>query len=337
MRQGHINLKRIAQKAGVDVSTVSRALNNDPRVKSDTVTYIKEMADEMGYFPNALARSLVTKKTNTIGVVTPSLRNPFYSSILAGAEERLAKAGYSLLLGVSHYLTKDEKQVIDLFLSWKVDGMIVLSGTDSEFASVWRRHSDAPIVLVDQYNDVAMLDSIMCDIGYGVKLVVEYLAGLGHRQIGYVTDTITDIKRLDYFKKEAEQLEIDYTGFSITTEKQYEEGGYEATLGLLKRRNMPTALFYANDYMAIGGMKALHDNKLSVPNDISVVGYDDSVLLDYLINSLTTVRQPTKLLGTRSADILLERLSDGGGGPYQKVLLLPELVLRGSTGPHIAK
>ena len=331
MERNRVNLKAIAQKAGVDVSTVSRALNGSPRVKPDTRERIKELAEEMGYFPNALARGLVTSKSKTIGVVTPSIKNPYYASVLASAETVLTNAGYSLLLGVSHYSQKDELEIINLFLSRSVDGLILFSGEYSGIASLWKNATNSPMVLVDRRSDDHQVDIVTCDVTLGVKLVVDHLADLGHKRIAYITNTVTSEERTHAFHRFTAEKGLNCEGLFACTEERYEPGGYEGACELLKRKDRPTAIFCANDYMAIGAMKALKESGLSVPEDVSVVGFDDSTLLNYLFNSLTTVRQPKQQLGERAASILLGRLAGTDSVFYQQVVLTPELVIRNST------
>ncbi len=337
MEKRRVNLKRIAQKAGVDVSTVSRALSGSSRVKTETREQIVRLAQELDYRPNALARGLVTSRTRTIGIVVPEIKNAFYAGILTAAEQTLTQAGYSMLLGLSHYAAAEEKNCLDLFLSRSVDGLIVFSGELPQLVDYWRRATDSPLVMMDYKFDAMQTDVVTCDNARGVELGVEHLTALGHRDIAFVTDEVTAGIRLNAFLAAMSARGLNGGGHVLCSPVKYEQGGYEAAMQLMSADSPPTAIFCMNDYMALGALKALSDLDLSVPEDVSVVGFDDSTLLDYLVQSLTTVRQPKYSMGEKAAAILLSRIGEqerkNHPEPIQKLLLQPELVVRGTTGP----
>ena len=333
MDASRITIKTLAKLAGVDVSTISRALNDSPRVKPETIKRIKDLANEVKYYPNTLAQGLVTSKTKTIGVVIPRIENAYYAEIFAGIEQVLAVKGYTLLLGISHYSKKQEAEVIELFLSRNVDGVILLSGINPGSVTVWKNASRAPIVLIDQDIYLHDVDSVACDIINGVGLAVDHLVSLGHQEIAYINDNVTSETRYNAFRKKMAGLGMKNEPHYVRSDFMYEKGGYEGAVELMKYENKPTAIFCANDYMAIGALKALEDIGLKVPEDISVVGFDDSYMLNYLLKSLTTVRQPKEELGRRAAMVLLERISEGAGNiMIEHILLKPELIVRNSTG-----
>ena len=333
-----VNLKEIAQKAGVNVSTVSRALNGSNRVKSETRDAITRLARDLGYRPNALARGLVTCRTRSIGIVVPEIKNAFYAEILTAAEYTLTRAGYSMLLGLSHYAASEEKMCLDLFLTRSVDGLVVFSGVLPGIADYWMRATDSPMIMIDNKYDSPQTDVVACDHARGVKLGVEHLTGLGHREIAFVTDEVTIETRYDAFLSSMAEKGLDGERHIVRSSIKYERGGYEAAEKLFSGASTPTAIFCMNDYMALGAIKALADQGLSSPEDVSVMGFDDSTLLEYLTQSLTTIRQSKRIMGETAADILLERIGEreniGQPSPVRRLLLQPELVVRGTTGPR---
>jgi len=332
-----VNMKLIASIVGVDVSTVSRALNGSRRVKVETREAILTIARELNYRPNELARGLVTRKTNTIGIIVPEISNSFYAGVLMAIEKVLTAEGYSMILGLSHYETRAEKHYLDLFLSKKVDGLIFFSSIFLHLDKYSDLAETVPAVLVDFKDTTQNVDLIASDNIYGVKLVLDYLVSLGHRNIAFITDNVTTGDRLRAFKLYTKEYGLNCSDYIVHSEIKYEEGGYKSIEKLLSTGLIPTAVFCANDYMALGALKAIVENGLSVPEDISVVGFDDSTLLGFLIRSITTVRQPKYLLGEQAAKLLIRRIKENDGTgffvPREKVVIKPELIIRDSTGP----
>lgn len=331
-----VTLKLIAERAGVDVSTVSRALSGSKRVKSETMEEIQKLAHQLNYRPNELARGLVTQKTSTVGVIVPEVSNSFYSGVLMSIEKELTAGGYSMILGLSHYRTETEQHCLDLFLSKRVDGLISFSTIllgQGEYSGLG---STVPAVLVDFKDSAQDVDLVASDNAYGVQLAVDHLVALGHQKIAFVTDDVTTGARLRAFQAHTQRHGLECSQFVVQVEKKYEEGGYSSIGRLFQGGELPTAVFFANDYMALGGLKALEERGFSVPGDVSVIGFDDSTLLDYLVRSITTVRQPKHLLGERAAKLLLRRMEEAGegiSGPRERVIITPELIVRDSTGP----
>lgn len=325
-----VTLKYIAERAGVDVSTVSRALNGSKRVKIETRDEICQIANELQYRPNELARGLVTHKTRTVGVIVPEVSNSFYSGVLMSIEKELTACGYAMILGLSHYQPETERHCLDLFLSKRVDGLISFS------TMICGVGTTVPAVLVDFKDSANDMDLVASDNAYGVQLAVDHLVSLGHKRIAYVTDDVTTGARLRAFQEKTQKHGLLCDQYIVETKKKYEEGGYNSIEKLFQKDPAPTAVFFANDYMALGGLKALEERGLRVPNDVSVIGFDDSTMLDYLLRSITTIKQPKHFLGERAAKLLIQRMHEaevGTSSPRERVIITPELVVRDSTGP----
>lgn len=326
-------MKYIAELIGVDTSTVSRALSGSKRVKPQTKEAIIKLAEELDYHPNELARGLVTRRTNTIGIIVPEVSNSFYSSILMSIEKVLTSGNYSMILGLSHYESQKEKDYFDLFLSKNVDGLI-------SFSTIFlgNKHlieDNFPMVLVDFKDSTQNVDLIASDNIYGIKLGIDHLVSLGHRNIAFITDEVTTSERLRAFKMITTQYGLNCSDYIVLSKIKYEEGGFQGVEKLLRAGVIPTAIFCANDYMALGALQAIELNGLSVPDDVSIVGFDDSTILNYLIRSVTTVRQPKHQLGEQAAKLLIQRIKEKELGKTslekKKIILKPELVIRKST------
>ncbi|MBO9607460.1 MAG: LacI family DNA-binding transcriptional regulator, partial [Paenibacillaceae bacterium] len=184
-----INLKQLAQMAGVDVSTVSRALNDSERVKPQTKALIKSLAEKHHYVPNDMARSLVGKKNDTIGVLVPELLNTFYAEVIEGIEEAGNERGYSLMFGKSRFAGEEEIKLIDMFMRRRVDGIILCSSSRRTIEHLRKLKKSIPVVIADTFEPYADLDVVTIDHEYGVGGVIDHLLALGHRKFGYIGDS----------------------------------------------------------------------------------------------------------------------------------------------------
>lgn len=340
MANRRVGIRQIAEMANVDISTVSRALSGSNRVNPKTRQYILGIANEMHYKPNALARGLVCGKTQSVGIIVPEISNTFYVDVVSSLEKVLSGEGYSILLGLSHYDAAAERECVNLFETKMVDGMILFSGNENEKT---RESSlkglNIPLVIMDYGIGVQNADVVASNHIIGVKLGVDYLVEtLGHRRIAFVTDNVTTTEREDAFRIYTKERGLKTDQFIIRTTEKYEKGGYEAVQLLFDAPDTPTAIFCTNDYKAIGVMKALKDRGLRIPEDVSVMGFDDATLLNYLDCPLTTIRQHKHRLGEEAGRILLQRMNsdredDGQDDSFVNITIRPELVIRSSTGP----
>lgn len=343
MSDSKVGIKQIAQIANVDASTVSRALSGSSRVKFETRQEILEIAEKLNYRPNSLARGLVSGKTHSIGVVLPEISNSFYAGVISSLETVVAAAGYSILLGLSHYDRDLESSCVDLFEAKMVDGIVLFSVTSAK-EKIWTeerlRRMRAPMIMLDYGMDVRNVDVVASDHIAGVHLGVEYLVKLGHKRIAFVTDGVTTNERLDAFITYTRYYGLDVSNYIVRSDVKYEQGGYNAVQQLFNADTTPTAVFCANDYMCIGVMKALYDRGLRIPEDVSVMGFDDSTLMNYLQCPPTTIRQHKHRLGKEAGRLLLKRMAEDGrreDNSYAKITIQPELVVRNTTGPYMER
>ena len=331
-----VTIKDIAKAARVSHSTVSRALNNDRRVKPETRERILQVARRLNYQPNDVARSLVTRQTNTIGIIIPEVMTSFYAEILQGIEKVANENGYSIILGVSGFDPVKEREYINLFKRKQVDGMILASTCPDNFPELWElKRERLPFLIVDAYVGDATFITLSVDNLFGVMLAMNHLIEMGHRRIAYIADRFTTSQRLAAYRLalETSGIQLDQELIRIS-DNRGEAGGYEAMTQLLELDPPPTAAFASNDVMAVGAIAAVRHKGMKVPDDVSVVGFDDMRISSFLEVPLTTVAQPKQEMGERAAQILIDWIKSGNGEPEpQHILFKPRLVVRSSVKP----
>ncbi|HDN79776.1 MAG: LacI family transcriptional regulator [Chloroflexi bacterium] len=330
----------VARKAGVSRTTVSFVLNNVPgaRISEETRRRVLKAARELGYFPNAAARSLVSQKTRTIGLVlcqTPDqvFHDAFLPEVLHGISDVMRPAGYRVLVEPVEDVTRPNAY-IDLVLEQRIDGLI-LSGPRSDDAELPQLKEEGfPVILLGQLPG-AGFPSVDVDNVEGARIAVEHLISLGHTRIGIITNAppqyTGSAHRLEGYRLALAAHGIPFDENLVCYGNFTEGSGYRAMNELLGLANPPTAVFVASDLVAFGVLAAIRDRGLLVPRDIAVVGFDDVRMARYVTPPLTTVRLPAYELGQTAAQILVNWLEKGKEPP--KLTLLPtELVIRKSCG-----
>jgi DNA-binding LacI/PurR family transcriptional regulator len=339
MSRRAVSIQDIAASAGVSHSTVSRALHNSSLISPDMRQRIQQLAQEMGYTPNAVAQSLKGKRTNTVGLVITSIADPFVGRVVRGIEDVAQAANVSVFLSVSHNDPERELEVIETFHRRRVDG--VISATAQIRGSYVQRLGQLkmPTVLINQQAepDTEHLYSVDVDDYSGAKQAVEHLLALGHRRIGYLgvdNRYQSNQRRLGgYLHTLATAGVTPQDGWCRTIPAhrfhiEHDVLEAQAMLPELLRAGV-TAVFCYNDLVAVGALMACRELGLRLPGQLSVVGYDDVDLARYVTPPLTTVHQPKLRLGEIAMQMLLDLLD---GRPVKNQVLPVDLVVRGSTG-----
>jgi LacI family transcriptional regulator len=298
----NVTIRDVAARAGVSVATVSRVFNNKGPIRETTVRKVMDVAGAMQYVPHAGARSLSTRSTRTIGVVLPDLHGEFFSEVIRGIDLAAREHGYHLLLSGSH-ADRDEMRAVVQAVRGLVDGLIVMSPDLDPAALCGELPAGIPAVLLNAKADGR--PSITIDNAGGARDVVRHLAALGHTHIAFITGPARNNdaeQRRRGFRAGAracgvEAIEVagDFT----------EESGYEAAKQLMARKPRPTAVFAANDSMAIGALSGFRDARVRVPDDVALVGFDDIPIARFLDPPLTTVKVPIAELGRRGLQLLI--------------------------------
>lgn len=339
-----ITIKDIARECGVGVSTVSRALNNHPDINPATKEKIMRVIDELGFVPNNSARNLKRAESNSIALLIKGISNPFFTEMIKVMEERMEDKGYDLVL---HHVESKENEIdvaLNLVKEKKLQGIIFLGG---EFS-----HSDEKLSLLKVpfvFSTAGLNPNQMSKYGYAyVSIddlkesgkVVDYLIGMGHRQIAILTAQSEDQSvgnvRLDGYKKALTKAGIPIDERLISklaagdeTEQYTMENGYRQTKELLACKVPFTALYAISDTLAIGAMRALREAGLSIPEDVSVVGYDGIPLGDFANPRLSTLRQPVEAMAVATIDMLCDIID--GKRTNEQLLFTGELIVRESS------
>jgi LacI family transcriptional regulator len=331
-------LADVAAEAHVHIGTASRALNDSTRdmVKVETARRIRDVATRLGYSPNVQAGSLRSQKTASIGVVLPDLTNPFLPPIVRGIEDVLTKRGYVALIGNTDNDEKTERKLVETLRARRVDGFIIATSKLSHPIIDNVAESGTPIVLINRTTDRDDISSVISDNASGIRAAVDHMVELGHRRIVHIagpSNLSTGRDRAKAFEESMRNNKIPINKTDIFLCEQYSIAeGYAATKQIFATRNDVTALVAANDRIALGVLQALRDLKLSCPDEVSVVGFNDMPFADLVTPALTTVRVNQYGLGAQSAELLLDRLADSS--TVTKTVVLPvKLVVRSSTGP----
>lgn len=331
-------IKDIARIAGVAPSVVSRALNNKYGVKESTRQRIIQIARELGYYPNSAARSLVTRRSETIGIVMADISEPFYSQSIKGMEYVAKQTGYTLLFSNS-YENVEQGQVLHKMISGeRVDGLVIVGSNIQEksFISLLLER-DIPFVLVERKFSDPRVNCIWLDNVKGGYMATKYLIEKGHRRIGHIAGNLyfqVALDRIEGYKRALAEAGIDFSQEWVAAGDFLTHGGYRAMKELLPLGC--TAVFVANDAMAYGALRAISEAGLKVPDDIAIVGFDDLEFSSLTNPPLTTIRQPRYEMGRKSLEILTSILRERRSGDEAspdgvKVCFQPELIVRQSA------
>ncbi|WP_405813403.1 LacI family transcriptional regulator [Streptomyces sp. NBC_01390] len=337
VRRRRVTIVDVARHAQVSTTAVSKVLRNAYGASPEMRVKVRRAMDELGYRPHAGARGL-RGQTYTIGVMLPDIRNPFFPDVLDGITHRLQNTEYQVLLGPGCNGEKEEARVTEAMLDRGMDGLVLVAPV-SPRTHLEHIASRVPTVVVGRHGSSALYDTVADDDVQGASLTVKHLAGLGHRRIAHIEHHETDPTRLaempnaqraDGYRQAmrahglAESIDVVSTTYT-------QEGGYEGAQELLARPSIPTAVFAGADIVAMGVLEAINEAGLSVPDDISVAGYDNTTFAALGPISLTSIDQAGHSIGDNAARLLLARLADPHR-PTEQILLSPTLVPRRTTG-----
>jgi LacI family transcriptional regulator len=335
LASGRASIRDVAERAGVSVTTVSHALNNTRHVSPDARAKVEEAAHALGYVPSEVARGLKHNTTRTLGMLVPSNSNPYFAEIIRGVEHGCYAAGYGLLLCNSNDEPERQADHLRLLAERRVDGLVLVASGDDAQIVEHCRGLRLPLVLLDREIEGIEADLIEVDHAAGGELATAHLLGLGHARvacIGGPANLQPSRQREAGWRRALARAEVRPRADELARGDFGPQGGAMAMRALLHRRRPPSAVFVCNDMMAIGALHAAHAEGVRVPEDLSIVGFDDIELAAYTQPPLTTVAQPKEAIGTGAAGLLLERIR-AGRRELARTVLQPELRVRGSTAP----
>ncbi len=328
-------MRDVAEHAGVSATTVSHVLNETRPVSDKLRRRVLAAIDELGYQPNALARSLRRKQTHTIGIIVPDSANPFFAEVARGVEDTSFEQDYSVVLCNSDDDLDKERLYANVLAKKQVDGILFLStGKSPEHIQALQARG-MPLVIVDQEVPGVTVDSVLIDNAWGGWLATHHLVELGHRRIGCITgpSNITpSAHRITGYLKAVRESGIPVDETLIVKGDFQHESGYLVARQLLAMNDPPTAIFACNDLMAVGAISAALELGRQVPADLSIVGFDDVRLASFANPPLTTIVQPKYEMGMLATTMLLERIHERDM-PARQVVLETSLLIRQSTAP----
>jgi DNA-binding LacI/PurR family transcriptional regulator len=328
-RSSRVTSVEIARELGVSQSTVSRALSDDPRIAQATRERVQTLARDWGYTPNAIARSLITKRTNIVGIVMNEITSPFYPFVLEKFSKELHARGWRVLL----FTTDAEHEVDDLLpmiLEYQVDGLIVASATLSSAMSQELSQRGTPLVLFNRYTRDARVAAVSCDNRAGGRVVADALLEAGHERFAFIagrSDTSTSRDREAGFLECL--LEHGVSDVMLETGNFSYESGFAAADRLLALPTAPDAMFCANDITALGALDAARQRGVRVGTDLSIVGFDDIPAASWSGYALATVRQPVDAMIASSLELLFRGI-DSAQSSLESRFLPGELIRRAS-------
>lgn len=335
MNRKRVTREDVAKRAGVSTAVVSYVVNDGPRpVSPETRAKVEQAIEELGYYPNEIARSLKLQRSQTIGLIVPNVNNPVYSEVVHSMECICIEEGYLVLLCNSGRDPQREERYVHMLRAKKVDGVVIMpSHRPMRLVEILKR-SHVPVIVLE--HDLPDTHCIAADDLQGGRLATEHLIELGHRRIGLIRrepSSATSSQRLVGYRQALEAAGIPYDPSLVVETQAGHEAGYQAMQHLLALPEPPTAVFTHNDVLALGAMHAIRAAGLSIPDDISVVGYDNTVSCAYLNPPLTTVNYPKAEMGRQAALEILQ-LAQGRDDLQTRTIILPtELVVRHSTAP----
>jgi DNA-binding LacI/PurR family transcriptional regulator len=342
---GHVNLRMLAEHLELSQTTISLVMNNSPAAKSippETRKRVKEAAERLHYRPNYFARSLRQGRSMSVGVLAPDLSEGYFTRVMSGVVEKLTAARYFYFTACHDWKRELIEQYPRMLVARAVDGFLLLN-TPADRIAV-----PVPVVAISAHGVAENVTNIILDHHLAVEQALTHLYELGHRRIAFmrgpkaIPDSAIRWESIQQVAQEiglkldpALAIGIDAAGWSVKAGRHpmAPEIGYKPMQALLEKTRDFTAIFCFNDIAAIGAIRALKDAGLRVPEDVSVVGFDDVLSAAYATPSLTTVRQPLAEMGRRGAEVLLERIADREKEFPAEIVMKPELVVRESTGP----
>lgn len=335
-------IKDVALKAEVSVTTVSHVVNDTRHVSAKVRERVELAIRELGYVPNAMARSLKSNTTSTLGMLIPNSSNPYFAEIVRIVEDRCFGAGYTLVLCNTDDEPRRQSVYLQVLAERRIDGLIVVSTGESGDNDLAKQLNGlrVPTVLVDREIANPVCDLVETAHMQGGLLAVRHLLSLGHKRIACIggpVGVMPSEQRIEGWRMALAEAgatpDIAKADTLLWRGGFTSQGGYEAMHAILRTEQKPSAVFVCNDLMAIGALRAAHESGVRVPDELSIVGFDDIELSAYTSPALTTVAQPKERIGALAVDMLLERVG-GKRRDARKVVLQPELCVRASTARH---
>ena len=355
-------IRDVAKLAGVAPITVSRVINNAGYITNETRQRVEQAIEQLGYVPNSLARSLRSRKTRMLALVLTDITNPFWTTVARGVEDAASDAGFSVILCNTDESKSEQERYIRIILEKQVDGVLLVPAGDAEEPVCFIQGQQVPVVVLDRRVPADLgVDSVRSDSIGGACELVRLLIGLGHKRIAILTgpqDVSTAVDRVAGYRLALQEAGLTFelvlygeydlaSGFRLANQALQDDlhptygendlaSGFRLTGEALQSHPRPTAFFAANNFLAIGALRALRAHNLQVPEEMALVGFDDLPEALVVDPFLTVVAQPAYEMGHRATELLLARLAGQADAPYQEIVLPTRLIVRKSSGSKLA-
>jgi DNA-binding LacI/PurR family transcriptional regulator len=323
----------VARQSGVSIATVSKVINRNGKISEPTRERIRRIMSDMGYVPNLVATALSSKKTFMIGLLLPDISNPYFAELARNIEDRSQELGYNVVICNTDNRIDKESEYLTFLQQKGVDGILLATGLAHPQSLELLLERKLPITLLAREVPQTAINTVLVDDFMGGYLATSHLLQYGHRDIAIILESMefaSSRQRLKGYRSALEEFQCPYREDRVTVSDFTIADGVEAAGRLLDREDPPTAVFACNDLLAIGTIQAARSRGISVPAQLSVVGFDNTFLAGVIDPALTTVGQPIRELGRQAVNLLQKQMVDDKAAK-QRVVLLPELVVRSSS------
>lgn len=329
-------IRDVAKQAGVAPMTVSRVINNSGYVSEDTRTRVEEAISRLGYVPNMLGPSLRFNQTNTLALVLTDITNPFWTTVARGVEDAAQEAGYSVILCNTDESEAKQDQYLTMLLKRRIDGILLVPSTSTSNVVQTIKNQGVKVVVLDREVNDTEVDVVEGDSVGGAYQLTRYLIELGHQHIAILSgpqNVSTSSQRVAGFCRAIEEANLTHNTANIYWGEFSQTLGHEMVRRALQSTPRPTAFLAVNNFIANGALQALREMNIRVPEDISVVSFDDIPVAINPMPFLTVAAQPAYEMGYQATQLLVARLINAGPETVQKIILPVEILIRQSSGP----
>ncbi|MCM8568419.1 LacI family transcriptional regulator [Gramella jeungdoensis] len=338
-----VTIYDISKKLNISAATVSRALNNNPKISEKTRELVVKTAREMNYKQNRLAQALKQGRTNNVGVIVPYINRSFFSSVIRGIEEELTPHGYHIIIGQSHEEVEIEAEQLNALLNTQIDGIFMSVSKTTQKTDHIKKvlEEQTPLVFFDRKIDIPSVSSVVLDDYKAGYIATEHLIKEGCSRIAHLSGDINlEIyrNRFEGYKKALKDYEIDFNPEYVIQVNSKIESGMQAIDDLWKLEEKPDAIFSAGDYAALGAMQELRARKIKIPQEVCVVGFSNEPFTKYMELPITSMDQTPLMMGKIAAQVFLEQVKETNAYTVEKkVVLPPELIIRDSSNRKLLK
>lgn len=332
------NIRDVAKRAGVTPSTVSRVINDSGYVSQKTRERVEAAIKELGYVPNMLGPSLRFQQTMTLAVVVTDITNPFWTTVTRGVEDVAQENGYSTILCNTDESEAKQDQYLYMLLRRRIDGILLVPACSDPTSIELIKKQGIPVVMIDRQVPNVDVDVVRADSEEGAYQLTQHLLSLGHCHIAMLAgpeNVSTSIDRINGYQRALVDAGIKAQDDLIFWGEFTQEAGYRNAQVVIDMDPSPTAIFAANNFIAIGAMQALKEKGLRIPEDIALVSIDDIPPAYTMEPFLTVATQPAKEIGQQATQLLLERIKNPANTAFQKIVLPTKMIIRTSSGSHV--